>query len=112
MSHGDHYHPPDHGKPASEHDVIKGLILDLFGRHHRALAEYVAALVSEVHAKIDRQFVELNDKIDRNQQENRTMSGSLSDQLTAALAAITADVDVVSSEVTALLGQLQVGSPV
>lgn len=53
MSHGDHYQPPDHGKSASEHDVIKGVILDLFGRHHRALAEYIAALVAEVHAKID-----------------------------------------------------------
>lgn len=65
MSHGDHYQPPDHGKPAGEHDVIKGVILDLFGRHHRALAEYIAALVAEVHAKIDRWFAASDARSDK-----------------------------------------------
>lgn len=42
------------------------------------------------------------------------MSGTLADQLNAALTSITADVDAVSAEVTALLAALQgqVGQPV
>ena len=47
-------------------------------------------------------------------EELKAMSGTLADQLTAALASISADVDTVSTEVTALLAQLsgQVGQPV
>lgn len=110
MSHGDHYHPPDHGAPASEHDVIKGVILDLFGRHHRALAEYIAALVAELHAKIDRQFAALNEKIDRNQQENRTMSGTTNETVDAAFAEIAAKLDKLATDLAADLAGITSGS--
>lgn len=69
---------------------------ELLRGHHKTLRQH-----------IDRRF-------DAIEQEIRIMSQSLSDQLNAALAAISADVDAVGAEVTALLAALQgqVGQPV
>jgi hypothetical protein len=93
------YRPPE----PPETDMIKGVILELFGRHHNAIATYIAGLIADLNAKID-----------HNHKELVQMSGSLADQLNAALTSITADVDAVSAEVAALLAQLQgqVGQPV
>jgi hypothetical protein len=89
-------------------------------REHDQTDRFVARVVAAIKAELDQVHRELHaahaklDAIHADQQELKTMSGSLADQLTAALASITADVDVVSNEVTALLAALQgnVGQPV
>ena len=56
---------------------------------------------------IDREFVKVHRKLDHILERIAHMSASLAQQLTDALASITADVDAVSTEVTALLALLQ-----
>lgn len=73
-----------------------------FNRHHDSMSQELDAIKAQ------------NVLILQAMERLIKMSSSLSDQLTAALASISADVDAVSTEVTALLAALsgQVGQPV
>jgi hypothetical protein len=78
--------------------VIKGVILELFSRHHNAIAVFVAE-----------KFAELNAKIDHNHKEIMQMSATQNQTVDAAFADISARLDKFSTDLAADLANITSG---
>jgi hypothetical protein len=94
MNERSEYRPPD----PPETDMIKGVILELFGRHHNAIATYIAGLIAELNAKID-----------HNHRELVQMSATQSQTFDAAMADISSRLDKLATDLAADLAGLNSG---